>query len=196
VSREKNCPSYSQDNIESAIMHYILSNGQTDKVAEAEKMSANTLNKWVSLAKADGSYWRLEQRVNDLVTSSLRSASMQMLEAVLKKMESASFRELVIAFDTIFSKYQLMSGEVTARVETRNENINQTEIRDILGRAFETGTAKVLDASVPERTVSNPGQLTMFANSDGEFTDSPEQKPSLSPVRTESDPDTDLSSHL
>ena len=83
MSREKNCPSYSQDNIESAIMHYILSNGQTDKVAEAEKMSANTLNKWVSLAKADGSYWRLEQRVNDLVTSSLRSASMQMLEAVL-----------------------------------------------------------------------------------------------------------------
>jgi transposase-like protein len=158
-------------------MHYILSNGQTDKVAKAEKLSANTLNKWVNLAKADGSYWRLEQRV-------------------LKKMESASFRELVIAFDTIFSKYQLMSGEVTARVETRNENINQTEIRDILGRAFETGTAKVLDASVPERTVSNPGQLTMFANSDGEFADSPEQEPSLSPVRTESDPDTDLSSHL
>ena len=156
---------------ESAILHYILSNGQTKKVAEAEGVPVRTLKEWVSGSKSDGSYCRLELRVNDLVTTSLRSASMTMLEGIMAKIEGASFREMVIAFDTIFSKYQLMAGEVTARVETRNENINQTEIRDILGRAFEVGTAKVLDASVPDRPTPNPGQLTMFADSDGEPAD-------------------------
>ena len=64
MSREKNCPSYSQDNIESAIMHYILSNGQTDKVAKAEKPHGKYKMPEMNLDSFDWDLWLREKDPN------------------------------------------------------------------------------------------------------------------------------------
>lgn len=130
----------------------------TGSATETSKLTGHPVHRLsgqIRQAKQAGLLHELELDVNDLMRHMMMSTLTQSMTAIQERLNDATLAELVVVFDKVFTRYQVIRGEASQILERRDSTRARKDLREELADVFrsaynDSATKGILEETIPD----------------------------------------------
>lgn len=148
-----------------ALQLYLMT-GSATEASQISGFPERKLSDNIRRAKKAGLLRELEGDVNDLMRHMMMSTLTQSMAAIQDRLSEATLAELIVVFDKVFTRYQVIRGEASQILERRDNTQAKKDLREELADVFraaynDNATRGILEETVPDgsRTVNREPEV-------------------------------------